>query len=839
MSLIFCPTCGTSTLFESIPELGTLACTSCGTVSSSSSSQAIEFLARVDDEDAYQGGRTYVGAGGVRRNGRAEGWARAAGEATRIYHQKKKGDYDAFIRRLLGRFDLTGISHRVFWMCNEAKRTIKFRWGRSAEIYAAACVYVAAREVNRNVWLFDVASAVDVTDIYTLTRAIRIIKYELQITTHETEPALFLEKILTHLNVIFAEPKPVLHGSSTKGKKTWSASNLDWVRGLSLPSVRDLATGLLSFADATSLVAGRMPEQVASACVLVALEGVARRPAPVGQDFCDELAHLLGGKAFTVQERYREFNKLLADYAPQLPYFAADSPAAAADVKPKGPKKKGKSDGKVKASKRDIVRYTADIVQLRQAIEAKKAKVKKEAEAEEQATAAARTNSVKGKERAVDQNEGEPALAFSDNVVFDEEDEEDEGSDDPANNPLYLDPLASVNASNAYLADVPIAPPHPLPPPKPLKKVTLTDAVGNRAPPLPDGKKRPAEFLRNKGRPGKRLKVIEDIAERLATEASGSGFGAPSPSPVPSSHPSPSLSLSPSAPAPASVPLPDRPAHNDENVRIRQLLLAGHKPSTIYAHIHTPSSMEARAIPDAPKPATRLGRLLWEKPADEVADDELFDAGELDSYVRSQAEVNSFLHLPQTQDMLRVAEEQELARVGRPERRPPANGRRRRRFFARYYPQHDDPADAPREASGSAAGGRRAAREDTTDSIDSFAPRKRKTKLRPEAKARIDALLAMEGIGDEDEDGGSGGGGEGGAKDDSPAVEESEWRMEFALDAARDEGEDLHDNDDDDDDDAPSPAGGHGAEQEEEDWRAALGYGAQQDDDDGGGGYDD
>ncbi|GAA5833290.1 hypothetical protein JCM11251_005195 [Rhodosporidiobolus azoricus] len=834
MTTLFCPDCGTNTLFESDPRSGTLACTVCGTVSAASTSQAFEYLARVDEEDAFQGGRTYVGKQGVRRSGRVEGWARGAGESSRVYHQKKKGDFDAFVRRLMGRFQLTSLRDRIFNMCENAKRLIQFRWGRRAEIFAAACVYVAAREQNRSLWLFDMADAVDIKDIYTLTRAIRIVKFELQINTPETEPALYVEKILVHLNILFSQPKPILHGSSTKGKKTWSASNVKWVRALSLPQVRELATGLLSFADSTSLVAGRAPEQVASACILVALEGVARRPVPVGQEFCDELAHLLGGKAFTIQERYREFNKLLADYAPQLPFLANEEFAIPGEkVKAFNKGKTGR--GSAKGIKKDLVQFTADIVQFRQAIEAGKAKAKREAETEREAKEA---EIGKGKERAIEEEEA--ASTFTGNVVFDEdegeEEAEEEDGEDPTNHLLHDDPLASVNASNAFLDDAAFALPRPSELPRPRKVFTLNDAVGSRPSPLEEGKKRPAEYVRNVGRPNKRLKVIEDIAGRLATEASASSTAqSPSPAPEPRRSPSATRSRSPSAPATSS--LSSRPVHDDENHRIRQLLLAGHDPATIYAHLHTPSSMEARSIPEPPKPATRLGRLLWDKTADELDDEELFDADELDSYVRSAAEVKHFLHLPQTQEMLRIAEEQERARAGRPPRRPTT--RKRRRFFARYYPQHDDPSDAPEEVAKVAGGSRRRSeREDTTETTDSFAPRKKKTKLKPEAKARIEALLAMEGIGDDEEDDYGRGGGKGqGGKGDSP-VGQDEWRLEFALDAARDEGEDVHD---DDADDAPSPARGRtggGGDEEEEDWRTALGYGGQQEDEEDGG-YDD
>lgn len=99
----YCASCHTSNSLEYTPETGVLACTVCGTVSSGSDSQAFEFLARVDEEDDFQNGRTYVasgamvgefggvGAAQVRRQGGKSGvWARAAGEGAQMSQDKKQ-----------------------------------------------------------------------------------------------------------------------------------------------------------------------------------------------------------------------------------------------------------------------------------------------------------------------------------------------------------------------------------------------------------------------------------------------------------------------------------------------------------------------------------------------------------------------------------------------------------------------------------------------------------------------------------------------------------------------------------------------------------------------------
>lgn len=97
-----CTSCGGVDTLEYSPELGTLACTRCGTVSTSSASHAFEYLARVDEEDRYQNGRHYISAGTlsgdygslggmqIGRGGQGHNWARATGESRQIYQAQKK-----------------------------------------------------------------------------------------------------------------------------------------------------------------------------------------------------------------------------------------------------------------------------------------------------------------------------------------------------------------------------------------------------------------------------------------------------------------------------------------------------------------------------------------------------------------------------------------------------------------------------------------------------------------------------------------------------------------------------------------------------------------------------
>ncbi|GAA5978808.1 hypothetical protein JCM11641_003570 [Rhodosporidiobolus odoratus] len=829
----YCTACNTSNALENDVETGLLVCTLCGTVSSESASHSFEFLARVNEEDEFQNGRTYVGAsqqamGGLgRMGGKAAAWAAGTGESKVLYHAKKKNDADYYIRRLLARFNLVdSLQVRARWLFEKSRAMIEFKWGRSAEIFAAACVYVAAREANKMLWLIELASVINVNSLYTLTRAIRFVKVACQTCPAETEPALFFERILAHLNTLFASsPSPELHGSVTKSKKMWSPANLAWVRSLSLPEVRHLATGLLAFGENVALHSGRTPEQVACAVVFVAMEGVARRPAPVQQEFCDELAWLFGVKAFTIQERYREYNKLLTEYAPQLPWLATAEFTVPGQKDGKG---KGAKPKRGKGTKHELVQYTADIVQFRQAIEAKRDKIKRETE---QAAFEEREAELMGK------GKGKAA----------EEDEEDddygaEGDEDEDEGAYFDDPLTSIKASNAFLVEPQNNPTQP-PADASLSPSLTSTAEVTPVPPrtkkgrmrAKDGKKRPAEYVRGGDKETKRQRVIETVAEDLF-----SGLPSASTSVSPAPYDSATLSASPPPTSLVSREL-DRPysrfyaspisvafrksAHEPDSVRIRQLLLAGNTTSTIYAQLHGTASVEAQATSDLNKPATQLHRRLWFKAAEDLSDDDLFDDGELDSYVRTPADVEAFKRLPGTQEMLRIAKEVEAKARTRPFRNPPR--RKRNALFGK----REDPEDEAREKEKRA--NREGAREGRGGS-GSGQPRKRKTKMTDKAKAKIEALLA---------EGGSGSDGEGdhngrnafdfgfnftddgelsrGGFRPGDANSQDAFHFDLALDVAEDEGEQI--NEDGDEHEEAAQKEGEG----DDNWRATLGYSQQ------------
>ncbi|GAA5996392.1 cyclin family protein [Rhodotorula paludigena] len=778
----YCASCGTANTLEYAPELGTLACTVCGTVADSSASHGLEYLQRVDEEDAFENGRTFVGAGGTgefggvgalaakRSGGHIGAWARATGESREVYQSKKKTESDRFIRRLLTRFDLyAALHHRVEYLFRAARSKIEFTWGRRAEIFAAACVYIAARESNRSLWLLELTEVIEAQDILVLSRAIRIVKLELDLKFEENDPAMFLERILVHLNTIFspgsagpavgtsasgaaASSLPPLHAAPPSNKTTFSANNTAWVRSIPLASVRTLATGLLSFASDLSLAAGRAPEPVAAAVVLVALEGTARRLAPTLQEFADELAWLLGVKSFTVQERFREFKRLLADYAPKLPWlkdevFATPDDADAVPSTGSGAKGKGRSRGKKAAKpkqvKREVASYTVDIVQWRKSIDARQAKEKK------------------ANNDAARLSPGSPALFREDSPGHGNDSDREEREQDLADDHAYVgDPLIDPTLASTYYgfhhasqcpSSSPAAPfASPLPPEPP--EADSSGKISARG-----GGKRPIEYMRVKSH--KRAKTIGTAAQSL------------------------------NSPAPDS--LGAHGSHDASSVQVRQLLLAGHDREAIAAHLKATQSGEVASDKtiDLPASTTRLGRLLWDRPVDQLDDDELFDDDEIDSYLRSKDEVDAFLQLPKTKAMIEVDEAHVQLRATKPPRKNPP----RKRHYGFSYPRVPK-TDSPAVAAGAGAAMSRATSADT----DGFRPRAKKSKITAEARAQVEALLAATSDGGEDDD-------------------EDAFQLNLALDVAQDEGEDVA-----------------GAEEGDEDWRAALGYAGPGDDDEGG-----
>ncbi|GAA5835341.1 hypothetical protein JCM9279_004511 [Rhodotorula babjevae] len=805
MSDTACPSCGAHGTLEYAVEVGTLACTRCGTVAASSSLHSFELLQRVDAEDAYQNGRTYVGSGGGTYGGgmgtqrvgqQVSAWTRTAEGGTAIYQAQRRTETEQYMRRLLTRYDLLSLRDRVRFLFERAKQRLGFQWGRKAELFAAACVYNAAREASKGLWLLELASLIEVEDPIVLSRAVKVVKFELRIKYEDHDPALFLERILVHLQSAFtltgssassskSVALPPLHCSVDPRKTTFSAANAAWVRSVQLPAVRELATGLVALTSELSLTTGRHAESVAGAVVIAAIEGVARRPAPVVQEFADDFSWLLGSSEYSILERYRDINRLLLDFAAKLPWADAlglARPPTSSSFK-NGKRKKSKRERSRQAVKVDVVAHTADIVAMRKSLMAAEPAAPLFLPGEEDA------------KRVV----GPPDL----------------GNHDDDDDPSYMhDPLFDSDAAERYygshghdeqgdegsvrrsspaygVLDQPRSPP----PVKPMAVFVLPSAPEPKA--KPAKLKRPAQYSRER--------EFKPPAPIILSAAAGSTRASPSPATDSRTSPAPALALYAAAAGDAQV---------------RQLLLAG----LDLAQVARPSSSSAPSGAAHAAPTSRLERLLWTKPAADITDDELFAEGELEAYLRPRDEAHRLLQLPATQAML-AADEALVRARDEAGPQPPRQYQRRAKYSF----------SAPRDAEGNFLGAapvpgttgqgearrgvKRGAEGDEDE--DGFAPRKRRTKIMN--RAALEAYLARGAGSDDDEGGGAGAGASAGAAGYGEADEGEEgggggpsgWQVEMALQAAQDEGEDVA-RDDDSDDDMALEGG-------DDDWRKEYG----------------
>ncbi|KPV75969.1 uncharacterized protein RHOBADRAFT_52977 [Rhodotorula graminis WP1] len=814
MSDLDCPACGAHGALEYVAEIGTLACTRCGTVSTSSASHSFELLQRVDAEDAFQNGRTYVGSGGgtfggamgTQRVGQRVGtWTRVAEGGTAIYQAQRKTETEQYMRRLLTRYDLaSSLRDRVRYLFERARERLGFRWGRKAELFCAACVYVAAREAGKTLWLLELASLIEIEDPIILSRAVKVVKFELKVKYDDHDPALFLERVLVHLQSAFAltsssasssnsMPLPVLHRSVGSRKATFSAANAAWVRSVQLPAVRELATGLLALTSDLSLTAGRHGEGVAAAVVIAAIEGVARQPAPIVQEFADEFAWMLGTSDYSVLERYRDINRLLQDFAAKLPWADALGLAVPADPLYGVKRKRSKTARSRKSVKLDVVAHTADIVALRKTLMAAEPVAPLFLPGEEDAKRVDPPD--------LEYDEYDDDLSYMHDPLFDSAAADryygaigydEPGAEDPAR-------LSSPGVSAARQTSSP-------PPVKPFVAAFSPVAA-------PDTNRRAAKA----SRPAlySRERDVKPLPSALMLAVAGSTRAGRSLSQTPRTSPDPNALAVHAA------------AAND--AQVRQLLLAG----LDLAQVVRGASPSASSSGTAAGPSSRLERLLWTKPVADITDDELFAEGELEAYVRPRDEVQRHLQLPATQAMLVADEAIVLKREERgedgsasqPPKKPP---RPKYAFSAPRDAQGNFLEAAPLPGADAAQGGtRRGVKRGASDGDDDgFEPRKRRTKIMN--RAALEAYLARgTGSDNDDDDDAAAGTAEEREVDDEGGGGSSGWQVEMALQAAQDEGEDIV-RDADADDDVPEGGG-------DDDWRKEYGgYRAVEDDDDDG-----
>jgi hypothetical protein len=570
-----------------------------------------------------------------------------------------------------------------------------------------------------------------------------------------------------------------------------------------------MASGLLAFVNETELVHNSVPQNIACAVVLVALEGVARTPAPGLAEFIDEFAYTVGTKPFSIGERYRQLCCALADYAPRLPWLAGRTFAVGDDnddnegsTPAPTTKKRGrptKTTAVRKATpkrgwKRALVAYTGDIVQWRRSLDAKQRKLAREGQ------------------EAMERNEGiQPDADQSSPGEGDDRERHGGGEDGDDEGAYFADPVFSGVSTDMYnlhggsSASSPSVEASPALPSSPKNGVGDSSA-GPTGPP-PKRRRKRADF-----------------------DAGVLGLAGPTPSAAESQD----AGLAPAKPVPQI---------RDE-VEMRQLLLAGHGTADVLAHMSARQDQPQKQLIDPAKPSTRLERLQWYKPVEEItADEDLFDEGELDAYIRPKEEVDDLLKLPSTKEMLEAAKARELASEDKPKRDVPVRRWRGRAFSRKVNTNVSEWTPAERAASGYDTGDkfdgfteieigdrgdwgcfgpshtkrrRQPRKRADTEESDGFTARPKKTKMTAERKQKIEALLAMDGIGESDDE-------DYGAHSDDEEV----W-LDQAVQVARHEGEAVDADEEDGSDEEAAAA------EPADNWRTQLGYSAEPDEGDYG-----
>lgn len=424
------------------------------------------------------------------------------------------------------------------------------------------------------------------------------------------------------IKVLNSAPDPILSGNPKKTK--WTPSNLEWLRSLKMQEVRSLATGLLAFTAELDLAAGRLPEQVACAVVLSAMEGVGRKPSPFAGEILQELGHLIGCKSATIAERYRELSRALSDYAPTVPWIG----------------EKGRN-----CNKRDLAKWTEDIVKFRKSKMAKLTLEKQRLVLVDD-EAFLEGEDLEGEN--ADQSSRSPIASTSKlNSSNNNNDDENEGAEDEPGgaSAAFPDPFNNNNEeavqslsdfihkteANARRIATPLTIPSD-------NNSLISPCIQEIAPPLKS--KRPSEYMKPKPHSVKRSRTTSELlnSNSLISTPSPSASTLPDSS---TSTPTRSRSYdSESNELLINSNSKGKPllTHSTETSKLRKLLSSGLEIDNISQKVGIGLFMEDDAVLGGPL-NRRLSTLLWTKTAEEITDEELFDKGELESFVRSEEEI--------------------------------------------------------------------------------------------------------------------------------------------------------------------------------------------------------
>ncbi|SCV66928.1 BQ2448_5574 [Microbotryum intermedium] len=606
--------------YEHDQVLGIDACIHCGDVSESSNSTQLHILGRTAEDELVEKGRIYLSniTGYVGEKPMLKGQTvKGLGADKRAYHEKKMNDTKHFIRTVLSHFEMFGLYPRVKGLFTQAKQVKKFWWGRKAKMIAVACIYIAAKEVKRSLRVVDLCNVLDI-DYHQLTRLQNNLKIwlNLKISTHE--PVIFLEAHLVHLSTLVQASKTSTELPQNLSGGRWTLSTLNQLRQVDWIKVRSLATGLLDFLTDLELTALRSPEHVACAIVIIAIEASLRTRLKCSKEIMTDLTKRVGISNKVVLTRMREVYLALTDYAKRLPWQVE------------------LGQGKVG----DAVPFVEDVVKYRKMLMDKEPKV------------------------VLKEYEGDHSGGEEDGGVGPEEDttehshegeEEDSDLDDLAPDPLAPPkPKPSQNRCLSSTSDL-----------HSRTQGSVTTASSDRETTFSTSQSHARRYLPPHARTPRAPSRKQFNTLEAATQSLVQTLSTPT---TTTTEPSDSNSTSSLVPTSTSTPksnaLSLRPyaPHHNASIRLRHLILSSseavlHSPSTqrlIQRSLLSPgyfqdlpqfleedpdSTSETSETDGMRDKTTRLDKLLWVKEEADIKDEELFEEGELEAFLRGGEEV--------------------------------------------------------------------------------------------------------------------------------------------------------------------------------------------------------
>ncbi|SCZ95740.1 BZ3500_MvSof-1268-A1-R1_Chr8-1g09766 [Microbotryum saponariae] len=600
--------------YEHDQVLGIDACIHCGDVAESSNSTQLHTLGRTAENELVETGRRYLAktTGYVGDKPMLKGQTlKGLGADQSAYHEKKMNDTKHFIRTVLSHFEMFGLYPRVKSLFTQAKQVKKFQWGRKARLIAVACIYIAAREVKRSLRVVDLCHILDV-DYHQLTRLQNNLKtlLNLKISTHE--PVIFLEAHLVHLSTLVEASKTSIQLPQNLSGGRWTLSTIHHLRQVDWIKVRSLATGLLDFLTDLELATDRSPEHVACAIVIIAIEASLRTRLKCSKEIVTDLTKRVDIRNKVVLARVREIYLALTDYAKRLPWQV--------DL----------GEGKVG----DVVPFVEDVVKYR----------KKLMDQEPKAV-------LEDYQGDLSDDDDASGVGFEEPPTQVEEEEEESDLDDLAPDPLASPhPKASQKRRLSSISDLHSRTQGSVTPTPPDLDTTKTHAR-RYLPPHAQTPRAPSK---------KQLHTLEAATQSLAQSLSTTTPGIPS---EPSTS-TPSLVRTANCTTQINPHSRSYAPHHSASIRLRHLILSSsesmiHSPSTqrmIQQSLLSPAWFqdlppsldqdrdthsdlsESDGVGEDDR-TTRLDKLLWEKEERDITDDELFEQGELEAFLRGSEEV--------------------------------------------------------------------------------------------------------------------------------------------------------------------------------------------------------